>query len=145
MQEISIDYLSEFISIEQRYIISNKDISASLQKSLEDSINNQIDRHIIKGLKNSFIMYRNIGGKFLGSAVLFEKNESNMATVIYTDSPYVLLDFKNIANRMNGLNYELQVKRSLETFKILKDKYILQNNINPNIENSKNIINKLKI
>lgn len=148
MQDTVVDYLVRPISIEQRYIISNRDISSSLQKSLDDSINNGLDRHFIEGFNNGFIVYRAIGGKFLGSAVLFQQNPHDIsgavATLIYTDSPHILLDFKRVAARMQGLDYDSQVIRSLETFKILKDKHILQYNIYPNLENSKMIINKLK-
>lgn len=150
--------LEQRLDIEQRYILgTNTAISYNLQKKLESLMNEPNQRHFLRHSNDMFMTYCIHGGKFLGALVCVKETVNatlagvtvspSTATVIYTDNPQILLDFKkqseNISQSVEG--YKAKVQESIRVFQSLRDRHALQKELIVLDEDMKKKIHSIKL
>lgn len=150
--------LAQRLNIEQRYILgTNTAISYNLQKKLESIMDEPNQRHFLRHSDDMFMTYCIYEGKFLGALVCVNETINSAlaladvgdvdATVIYTDNPQILLDFKkhgeNISQSIEG--YNKKVQESIRVFQSLRDRHTLQKELIVLDEVMKKKINSIKL
>ncbi len=139
--------MSLALNINERFIVSSSELSGNLQKYLDENVNEIMFRHLIHGCDDMFIMYTARLGKFVGSIVMFENNNSmamfEPATAVYTDSPAALLAFKESALKLKDKNVKEKTDSVISFFKIYREKATLEKELAP--AQIDKIIEKLKI